>query len=57
MYNDDASNKSETFVFYVENSSTFNTTTANVIDIQVKYNSANAGNKSRSELFTIHKAY
>lgn len=57
MYNDDASNKSETFVFYNENPTTFDTTTANVLDILVKYNSANAGNKSRSELFTIHKAY
>lgn len=57
MYNDDASNKSETFVFYNENPTTFDTTTANVLDIRVKYNSANAGNKSRSELFTIHKAY
>ena len=57
MYNDDASNKSETFVFYNENPTTFDTTTANVLDILVKYNSANAGNKSRSDLFTIHKAY
>lgn len=57
MYNDNATNKSETFVFYNENASTFDTTTANVLDIQVKYSSANGSNKSRSELFTIHKAY
>lgn len=57
MYNDDASAKSETFVYYLENSTTFDTTTANVLGIKVKYDTANAANKSRSELFTLHKFY
>jgi hypothetical protein len=57
MYNDNASNKSETFVFYNENNTTFNTTTANVLNITVEYDTANAGNKARSELFTLHKFY
>lgn len=57
MYNDNASNKSEAYVYYNENATTFDTTTANVLDLQVKFGSTSGSNKSRSELFTIHKAY
>jgi hypothetical protein len=57
MYNDNAANKSETFVFYAENGVTFDTTTTNVLDIDIKFSSANAGNQCRSELFTLHKVY
>lgn len=57
MYNDNASAKSETFVYYNENTTTFDTTTANVLDLKVKYGSANGSNKANSELFTLHKFY
>ena len=57
MYNDNAANKSETFVFYNENNTTFNTTTANVLDVQAVFSSSSATNQIRSELFTLHKFY
>ena len=57
IYDDNTSPKSEIFTYYNLNNTTFDTTTENVLDIQVKFGSADGSNKSRSELFTIHKAY
>jgi hypothetical protein len=45
------------FAFNVVNSTTFNTTISNTLDITVQWGSNNAGNSIYSDIFILNKIY
>lgn len=57
MYNKDASNNPERYVFGYLNNTTFNTTIQNELQVAVQWGTANTGNSIHSDIFILSKLF
>ena len=57
IHTNNASAKAEIVQLYDDNTTLFDTTVANTLDIKVKFSTTNGSNKARSIMFTLFKVY
>ncbi len=56
-YNKNSNNRAETFSFFFANSTTFDTTISNTLEITLQWGSASTSNSVETELFNLYKVY